>query len=76
MAGIGSFMTFGKSPNLVAYVSGNEDDFFVLFVNSLSRFCMRVISKLTYVKIRCEVPYFSSLSWQNNCLIFCHNDNS
>lgn len=31
---------------------------------------LRVISKLTYVKILCEVPYFSSLSWQNKSLIF------
>lgn len=39
MTRIGSFMTFGKSPDLVAYVSENEDDFVCLFVNSLSRFC-------------------------------------
>lgn len=50
---VASFLILGRSPNLAASVSENENNYFLLILP-----VMRVISKLMYVKILCEVLLF------------------
>lgn len=59
---VGSFMhIFGKSPNLVVWVSENENFLLLLLILSLSS-VMRVINKLMYVKILCETLFITVMA--------------